>query len=97
MNKTELLIRQHMLVQKSDLLRQQLKAQSAVLAGPLALLDRGKLVFKWLSHHPVWPLAALVLTVILKPTRAISWGGRLWSAYKTYRSVKAWALKSRTK
>lgn len=94
MNKTELLIRQQLLVQKSTLLRTQLKAQSAVLVKPLQVLDQGKLALKWLSDHPVWPLSALLLVVLLKPGTL---GGRIWRGYKAYLAFKALLPKTRAK
>jgi hypothetical protein len=95
MNKTELLIRQQMLVQKSGLLRERLEDQSDVLVKPLWLMDQGRLGLRWLSDHPIWPAAALVLVTLLKPRRTLAWGQRIWSGWKTYRTVKAWLLKNR--
>jgi hypothetical protein len=97
MKKTELLIRQQMLVQKSTLLRERLEQQSGVLVKPLWVLDQGKLGLEWLSAHPIWPAAALVLVALLKPRRTLAWGRQFWSAWKTYRTIKVWLLKSRAK
>ena len=95
MNKTELLIRQQMLVQKSTVLRERLQHQSVVLIKPLWVLDQGKLGLQWLSAHPIWPSAALLVVALLKPRRSLAWGRRIWSVWKTYRTVKAWLLKNR--
>ena len=95
MNKTELLIRQQMLVQKSGLLRERLEQQSVVLTKPLWVLDQGKLGLQWLSAHPIWPSAALLVVALLKPRRTLAWGQRIWRVWKTYRTVKAWLLKNR--
>lgn len=97
MNKTELLIRQQMLVQKSTLLRERLEQQSGVLVKPLWVLDQGKLGLEWLSAHPIWPAAALVLVALLKPRRTLAWGRQFWRTWKTYRTIKVWLLKSRAK
>lgn len=97
MNKTELLIRQQMLVQKSTVLRERLQHESGVLIKPLWVLDQGKLGLQWLSAHPIWPGAALLVVALLKPRRTLAWGQRIWRVWKTYRTVKAWLLKNRQK
>jgi hypothetical protein len=94
MNKTELLIRQQMLLQKSTLLRERLEHQSTVLEKPLWVLDQGRWGLQWLSAHPIWPATALLLAALLKPRRTLAWGGRIWRTWKTYRTAKAWLLKS---
>ena len=95
MNKTELLIRQQILMQRSTLLRERLEHQSGVLIKPLWVLDQGKLGLQWLSAHPIWPGAALFVVALLKPRRSLAWGQRIWRVWKTYRTVKAWLRKSR--
>jgi hypothetical protein len=97
MNKTELLIRQQMLVQKNTLLRERLELQSGVLVKPLRVLDQGKLGLQWLSAHPIWPAAALVLVALLKPRRTLAWGRRIWNTWKTYQTVKVWLFEGRPK
>ncbi len=95
MNKTELLYRQRNLVHKNAQLREQLKVQSSVLVKPLGLLDQGRRLVQWLGRHPVLPASALVLGVVLKPKRALVWGGRLLWAWKTSQTVKKWLLINR--
>jgi len=95
MNKTELLHRQQALLQKSARLREQLKIQSRVLVKPLGLLDQGRRLAQWLGRHPVLPASALVLGVVLKPKRALVWGGRLLWAWKTSQTVKKWMMVNR--
>ena len=95
MNKTELLYRQRNLVNKNAQLREQLKVQSSVLVKPLGLLDQGRRLVQWLGRHPVLPASALVLGVVLKPKRALVWGGRLLWAWKTSQTVKKWLLINR--
>ncbi len=95
MNKTELLYRQRNLVHKNAQLREQLKVQSSVLVKPLGLLDQGRRLVQWLGRHPVLPASALVLGVVLKPKRALVWGGRLLWAWKTSQTVKKWLLTNR--
>lgn len=97
MNKTELLIRQQMLVQRSKLLRERLEQQSVILIKPLWVLDQGRWALQWLSAHPIWPATTLLVVGLLKPRRTLVWGRRLWGAWKTYRTVKVWLHKSRTK
>jgi hypothetical protein len=92
MNKTELLIRQQHLLQKSAVLRVRVQVQSAVLIKPLWVLDQGKLGVQWLSRHPVWPASALLLVAVLRPRRTLVWGGRIWRAWKAYRSFKTWMI-----
>jgi hypothetical protein len=59
-------------------LRGSLAHQSRVIQRPLALADRLGDGFQWLYRHPYWPAAAVTVLVVLKPGRAITWGGRIW-------------------
>ena len=97
MNKTELLARQQLLLQKSSLLRERVQVQSAVLIKPLWVLDQGKLGVQWLAQHPIWPSSVLLVVTLLKPRRTLAWGGRIYRVWKTYRSLKAWGLKVLTR
>ena len=61
----------------------QLRSDLQRLERPAAWADQIKAALLWLYQHPQWPAAVLVLLLILKPKRALSWSGRLWWLWKS--------------
>lgn len=80
--------RQHELLLRSSDLRSQLALHTAVLQPPLALADRAHAAWTWLRAHPEWPLGAVVVVAVLRPRRALSWGSRLWWAWRSWRHIQ---------
>lgn len=90
MNKDELLVRQQTLLARSSKLRHDLITTAQVFKKPLAVIDGAKAGLQWLYRHPQWPLSAILVLIVLRPKRAISWGGRAWSTWQTYKRVQNW-------
>ena len=90
MNNDELLLRQQRLLVRSAELRLNFSNQAQVLKTPLALADQAKTGLQWLYHHPQWPLAALVVLIVIRPRRAIAWSGRLWWGWQTFKRARNW-------
>jgi len=90
MKHDELVLRQQRLLVRSAQLRTILADQAQVLQRPLALADQAQSGLQWLYRNPQWPLGALALVVLVRPRRAIVWGGRLWWAWKTLKQTKKW-------
>lgn len=93
MKHDELVLRQQRLLVRSAQLRLVLSDQAQVLRRPLALADQAQSGLQWLYRNPQWPLGALVLVVLVRPRRAIVWGGRLWWAWKTFKQTQKWLTK----
>lgn len=90
MTRDETLLRQQHLLVRSTQLRASLAHESHALQKPLALADQLQSGLHWLYHHPQWPLGTMLLLVIIKPRRAVVWGGRLWRAWKGFKRIKIW-------
>ena len=90
MNHSDLAVRQQRLQVRSAQLRLVLAKQAQALQRPLALADRAQSGFQWLYHNPHWPLGALVLVILVRPRRAMVWGGRLWWGWKSFNPAQHW-------
>ena len=84
MQTQELIVKQHQLLMQSAVLRLQFQEQLQLAIKPLAWIDKVQNGFVWLKHHPEWSIATVTLLVILRPRRAITWGGRLWWIWRFY-------------
>lgn len=93
MNNDELVVRQQRLLVRSAQLRLVLADQAQVLRRPLAVVDRAQSGLQWLYRNPQWPLGALVLLLLVRPRRAIVWGGRLLWGWKTFKQTQNWLAK----
>ena len=83
----ELLEKQQQLLIQSARLRLQFQEQVQIVIRPLSVLDKVQSGLHWLQKNPQWPLAGLVVVVMLRPRRAITWGGRLWWVWRTYKHL----------
>lgn len=93
MNNDELVVRQQRLLMRSTQLRLALADQAQVFKRPLAVADQARSSLQWLNRNPQWPLAALLVLVVLRPGRALLWGGRLWWAWTTFKRARKWMTK----
>lgn len=93
MNNEDLIERQQRLLVRSAQLRLILADQAQVLQKPLALADQAQSGVQWLYRNPLWPLGALMLVALVRPRRAMAWGGRLWWAWKTLKQTQKWLTK----
>ena len=93
MRHVDLVERQQRLLARSALLRESLARQSSVIQRPLALADRVSEGLQWLYNRPYWPVAAITVLVVIKPSRILTWGGRMWWIWKSFQ--KAQKLRNR--
>jgi hypothetical protein len=80
---------QHLLIRSTEL-RHTLHQNLQSLQRPAALADQLKAGLTWLYQHPQWPAAALALWLVLKPSRFVTWTGRLWWVWKTTQKLRRW-------
>jgi len=88
MNNNDVLLRQQLLLRRSEDLRSSLAEQVVVLERPLAVVDAVQRGLHWLYAHPLVPLGGLALLVVLRPGRVVRWAGRLWWAWQAMRRVQ---------
>jgi len=86
----ELLLRQQQLLTRSAELRLELAQRAQVLTKPLAMADRARELVHWLASNPAWPAGAALALIVLRPRRALVWGGRLWWGWQSYRQARRW-------
>lgn len=92
MKHAELILRQQRLRLRNAELRLTLADQLQVLKSPLALVDRTRDAVQWLYRHPLWPTACVLVLLVLRPKRAILWGGRLWWSWKAFKQTRDWII-----
>ncbi len=90
MNHHELMLRRQQLLVRSAQLRLSLADQVQVYKRPLAIANQVRSGLQWLYRNPQWPLGALMILVVLRPRRALGWGGRLWWAWRLFQRTKNW-------
>ena len=88
MKSDDLLFRQQRLLIRSAELRLNLSNQTQILKTPLAIADQAKASLQWLYNNPKWPLAAMLILIIIRPRRVITFGTRLWWGWKTFKRVQ---------
>ncbi len=90
MNRDDPQLRQQELLIRSTELRYQLHGSLDSLQRPAAWLDQTRAGLIWLYQHPAWPLAGLLLLLLRRPRRIITWSGKLWWLWKTARQLQRW-------
>jgi len=73
---------------RSGQLRADLSLQVQGLRKPLGLADQARSALQWLARNPEWPLGAVVVLVLLRPSRALRWASYAWNGYGAYRRVQ---------
>ncbi|MBA4175152.1 MAG: hypothetical protein C0505_01105 [Leptothrix sp. (in: Bacteria)] len=81
--------RQQLLLLRSHELRGRFAADALRWQPTLALADRLRAGWHWLLAHPEVPLAATVVLAVMRPRRALRWGWRLWSGWRTWQRLQA--------
>lgn len=93
MDNDKLVLRQQRLLLRSAELRLNLAGQAQVFKRPLTVASQAQTALQWLSRNPQWPLGSLLVLAVLRPRRAIIWGGRLWWAWRTFKRAQNWIAK----
>lgn len=88
MRPDDLRLRQQALLIRSTELRHTLHNDLQRLQRPAAWADQLKAGWHWLSQHPEWPVAGLVLLLILRPRRFLTWTGRAWWLWKSTQTLR---------
>jgi hypothetical protein len=83
----ELIEKQHQLLMQSAVLRLQFQEQVQHVIRPLSWVNKVHKGLSWLKNHPEWPIATLTLFVVVRPRRAVTWGGRLWWFWRLYQQL----------
>lgn len=81
-------LRQQLLLIRSAELRQVLGRDLQRLQRPAAWGDQIRAGWQWLLQHPEWPAAGLVLLLLLKPRRFLSWTGKAWWLWKSAQQLR---------
>lgn len=88
MNNNDLLLRQQLLLRRSQQLRLSLADQARALERPLAAVDTVQRGLRWLYANPLVPLGALTLLVVMRPRRVIRWTARAWWLWQAWQRVR---------
>jgi hypothetical protein len=91
----QLQMRGGQLMERSRELRLRLSGEARALQRPLALADRAVRGVNLLRANHQWLLAAAAPALLLRPRRVVSWGLKLWWAWRLWRRVHAALAPSR--
>jgi hypothetical protein len=80
--------RQQKLLLRSALLRQDVADSLNLWRPPLARIDRWRAGLQWLQQHPVWPVSAVAVVVVLRPRRTLVWARRLWWIWGAVKRIR---------
>ena len=56
---------------------------------PLAMVDQGVTVWRFLRAHPILPVGLGVAFAVARPRRALKWLGRGWALWRFFRNMAA--------
>lgn len=84
----ELAERRAMLVSRAAAQRKELAQALTPWHGPLAVVDRGVSVFRYLRQHPALLAGAMVGVAVLRPKRVFSLVRSGWVAWRMAMAVK---------
>lgn len=85
----ELAVKRERLIARSALQRAALAQQSAVIAKPLALADRGLAAARLAGRHPVLVAAAVAALVVWRPRKAVRVLQYGWMGWQMLRRVRS--------
>jgi hypothetical protein len=91
----QLQMRGAQLVERSRVLRLRLSGEAGALEHPLALVDRARRGIKFLRSNPQWLLGVAAPALLLRPRGPLSWGLKLWWAWRLWRRVHVTLAPSR--
>ena len=75
------------MVARAAVERERLLMQLQACEAPLALADKGFAAARYLRQNPQWIVAAIVLLVVLRPRRALSWARNGLIAWRAWRWI----------
>lgn len=97
MNRTEdrlieIARRKERLIARAEAQRAAIGESIRRLEGPIGIVDRGLEVARFLQAHPVLVGAAVAALVVFSRRGLPSLAGRVFSAWRLWRWVSAWAM-----
>lgn len=84
---TEIRARRAHLRARAAVERERISAQLHAWEAPLALADRGYAAARYLRRNPQWIVATVVLLLVLRPKRALSWARNGLIAWRAWRWI----------
>ena len=69
--------------------RERLSVQLQAWETPLALVDKTFAAARYIGRHPQWIGGAMVLLVVLRPRRALSWARNGLIVWRAWRWISA--------
>jgi YqjK-like protein len=87
-SREELLLRRQRLQSRSEQLRVEWSVQVQVLRAPLGLADQARAGIDWMARNPQWPIAAVLVLVLIRPGRALRWASYGWQGWTMYRRLR---------
>lgn len=85
---TQLAARRELLVSRAAAQRLVLAQNIEPWRRPLALVDQGLNVFRFIKRHPVWIAGGSALLAMLRPERTGKWLRRGWVAWQIIRKLR---------
>lgn len=85
---TLLIERRNHLVAQAATQRATLAYTVALWQAPLARVDQGLAVLRYLKQHPVWLIGGGLVLAAFRPVHLGSWLGRGWVAWKILRKLR---------
>ncbi|MBY0577744.1 MAG: YqjK-like family protein [Burkholderiales bacterium] len=62
--------------------------EARILKGPLAAMDRGISIARYLCKHPLIPALATATFFVIKPAHAFKWMKRGWFLWGLYKNAR---------
>ncbi len=84
---TEIRARRAHLMARAAVERERICVELHAWEAPLALADKGYAAARYVRQHPQWIVAAVVLLVVLRPRRALSWARNGLLAWRAWRWI----------
>ncbi|MDI1308063.1 MAG: YqjK-like family protein [Methylotenera sp.] len=78
--------RQH-LVAEAALQRLQLSQQAEILRKPLALVDNGLNIARYIKHHPILLASSATILTIANKSKAAKWVKRGWLTWQLTKRI----------
>ncbi len=84
---TQIRARRAQLLARAAVQRERLSVQLQPWETPLALVDKSIAAARYVRRHPQWIVAAVVLLIVLRPRRALSWARNGLIAWRAWRWI----------
>lgn len=86
----EIARRKERLIARAEAQRAAIRAEFLDLQKPIAVIDRGIEVGRFLRAHPLAVGALVAFVTVLRGRGIVSMAGRAWSLWRAWRLVSAW-------